>query len=51
MACRYIETPVELTPGIRSTFETLGLLAFETLPDDHEMDWHALAAPLWEAIP
>lgn len=37
-----------LTAGIRPKFEALGLLGFETLPDDGELDWEALSRPLYD---
>lgn len=37
-----------LTPGIRPKFEELGILAFESLPDDADTSWEALSAPLYE---
>lgn len=37
-----------LTPGVRPKFEALGLLAFESLPDDALVDWDEMAKPLEE---
>jgi len=37
-----------LTPGIRPKFEELGILSFESLPDDADTSWEALSAPLYE---
>ena len=36
-----------LTDAIRPKFDELGLLAFETLPDDGLTSWESLAAPLY----
>ena len=38
-----------LTEKIRPRFDELGLLAFETLPDDGAIDWEELSRPLYEA--
>ncbi|MFT4614540.1 MAG: hypothetical protein ACI9NT_001685, partial [Bacteroidia bacterium] len=37
-----------LTEKIRPHFEELGLLEFETLPDDGNIDWVELSKPLYE---
>jgi hypothetical protein len=37
-----------LTDAIRPKFEALGLLAFESLPDDGQLDWDELSKPLYE---
>jgi hypothetical protein len=37
-----------LTEKIRPRFEELGLLEFETLPDDGNIDWDELSKPLYE---
>jgi P-aminobenzoate N-oxygenase AurF len=36
-----------LTDGIRPKFEELGLLEFESLPDDGHIDWDELSKPLY----
>ena len=36
-----------LTERIRPRFESLGLLAFQTLPDDGHIDWEELSKPLY----
>ena len=38
-----------LTPGVRPKFESLGLLAFESLPDDAYTSWDELSKPLERA--
>ncbi len=38
-----------LTESIRPRFDELGLLAFETLPDDGAIDWAELSKPLYES--
>ncbi len=38
-----------LTPGVRPKFESLGLLAFESLPDDAFTSWEELSKPLERA--
>ena len=38
-----------LTEAIRPKFDALGLLAFESLPDDGAFDWDELSRPLYEA--
>lgn len=37
-----------LTEKIRPRFDELGLLAFETLPDDGNIDWAELSRPLYD---
>jgi len=37
-----------LTDSVRPKFEKLGLLAFESLPDDAYTNWDELSAPLYE---
>jgi len=37
-----------LTDAIRPKFEELGLLEFETLPDDGHIDWDELSKPLYD---
>ena len=38
-----------LTDSIRPKFEELGILQFENLVDDGEVDWAELSKPLYEA--